>query len=250
MQKICIIIPCYNEALRFDQNSFIEFVKANPSFSFCLVNDGSSDNTEAILSSLSRSYKDQVGLLNMEKNVGKAEAVRTALLYCVEKDKYDYIGYIDADFSAPLTEINNIIAFCNGELTHIIIAGSRIKRLGAKILRKASRHYLGRIFATLGSWILQLPIYDSQCGLKLVRTDFIRQIFAERFITKWLFDLEMWFRLRNIVGLETANARTLEVPLNEWLEKGGSKIRFRHFLRVPIDLVRIHRKYNRRGKKK
>ncbi|HEY4285637.1 MAG TPA: glycosyltransferase [Puia sp.] len=245
MQKICIIIPCYNEERRFDQNSFIKFLDANPSYEFCLVNDGSKDRTADILNELAGRYDRRISVLDLKDNVGKAEAVRKALLFCEEKALYDYIGYIDADFSAPLSEINHMLAFCNGELTHFIIGGSRIKRLGANILRKPSRHYLGRIFATFGGWILKLPVYDSQCGLKLIKAEVVRQLFSEPFITKWLFDLELLFRLRNIVGPETVNSKSLEIPLNEWVEKGGSKITLFNFLRVPYDLLRIHYKYNR-----
>jgi glycosyltransferase involved in cell wall biosynthesis len=244
MQKICVIIPCYNEEKRFDQSSFITFLDANPSFDFCLVNDGSKDKTEEILISLARLYEDRISVVNLKENVGKAEAVRNALLLCAEKNLYEYIGYIDADFSAPLTEINHMISFCNGEFTHFIITGSRVKRLGARILRNPYRHYLGRIFATFGSWILKLPIYDSQCGLKFIRADLIDQLVRDPFITKWLFDLEIWLRLRNIVGLEMADSTTLEVPLNEWMDKGGSKIKFSNFLSVPYDMFRIHLKYN------
>ena len=245
MQKICIIIPCYNEELRFDQNSFIEFLETNTSYEFCLVNDGSTDRTAEILNLLAQRYNGRISVLDLKENAGKAEAVRQALLFCEEKDHFDYIGYIDADFSAPLSEINHMLAFCNGEFTHAIIAGSRIKRLGANIIRKPSRHYMGRIFATLGGWILRLPIYDSQCGLKLIKADLAKQLFKDPFITKWLFDLELWFRLRNIVGSETANSKSLEIPLNEWVEKGGSKIKLSNFLRVPYDLLRIHLKYNK-----
>lgn len=246
MQKICIVIPCYNEEQRFDRQHFAEFLAANRTFDFCLINDGSSDGTERILAELSQLDSGRIHTINLVKNVGKAEAIRTAIFACMERGSYEYIGYIDADFSAPLQELDHIIAFCNGRLKHGIIAGSRVKRLGAKIERSAVRHYLGRIFATLAGWLLKLSIYDSQCGLKFVSVEFAKGLFNEPFLTKWLFDLELWLRLRNKVGSDLINTETLEVPLNEWQEKQGSKLKFTNFLTVPIDLVRIHRKYNTR----
>jgi dolichyl-phosphate beta-glucosyltransferase len=249
MQKICLIIPCYNEANRFNQTHFLEFVRANPRYDFCLVNDGSTDNTANILSKLSGYSEKQIDFVNLKENVGKAEAVRKAILHCLKKE-YAYIGYIDADFSAPLSEVNHIVSFCGGELTHGIIAGSRIKRLGASIVRSPARHYFGRMFATLAGLILKLPIYDSQCGLKLIRTDIAKMLFSEPFMTKWLFDLEIWLRYRNMVGLELASSESIEIPLNRWQEKGGSKLKFMNFLKVPFLLCRIHFRYNSATAKK
>jgi glycosyltransferase involved in cell wall biosynthesis len=244
MQKICLIIPCYNEDKRFNKQHFLEFFLKNPLIDFCFVNDGSSDNTEAMLSALSTTHSDRITLVNLRDNVGKAEAIRKAVLVCLDKGQYDYVGYIDADFSAPLYEVNHIIAFCKGELSHYIIAGSRIKRLGAVIKRSPVRHYLGRVFATFASLLLKLPVYDSQCGLKLIRANIASALFKDPFITKWLFDLELWFRLRNLVGLESAGLQTLEVPLTDWQEKKGSKIQPAQFLKAPLNLVKIHFKYN------
>ncbi|RNI29232.1 glycosyltransferase [Rufibacter latericius] len=245
MQKTCIIIPCYNEELRFDCNQFVEFLDSNKIFDFCLVNDGSSDGTQEILSHLSSLNEDRIRVINLQNNQGKAEAIRSAYLECIEIGIYDYIGFIDADFSAPLSELNHILSLFDGNLRHGIIAGSRVKRLGATIERSSLRHYLGRAFATIASIILKLSIYDSQCGLKLVRVDYAKELFKDPFLTKWLFDLELWLRLRNMIGYELTCQETVEVPLNEWKEKGGSKIKMNSFLTVPFDLIRIYLKYNK-----
>ena len=88
-------------------------------------------------------------------------------------------------------------------------------------------------------------MYDSQCGLKLVRTDVMDDLFGERFLTRWLFDIELVLRMRNRFGKAMITSEILEVPLSVWHEKGASKLKFKYLLRVPLDLIRIRIKYNK-----
>jgi hypothetical protein len=87
-------------------------------------------------------------------------------------------------------------------------------------------------------------VYDSQCGAKLFRAEAAPHLFGEPFVTKWLFDVELLARLRDTLGA-SASMAAHEVPLKEWVEVGGSKLRMNHLLKVPFDLLKIHRTYNR-----
>ena len=118
------------------------------------ANDGSKDNTQAVLEQLV-SASGQATLLSLNQNGGKAAAVRAGMLHAqtVHSD-CEYFGFWDADLSTPLEELNWYHDFSGGELAHKLIIGSRISRLGAKVQRKMIRHYLGRIFSTLASNLL------------------------------------------------------------------------------------------------
>ena len=47
-----------------------------------------------------------------------------------ESQKYNYIGYFNADLAAPLSEIHNLISNGNINANPFLIMGSRIKLLG------------------------------------------------------------------------------------------------------------------------
>ena len=53
-----IVIPCYNEAKRLDCKTFADFATQNPNIQFLFVNDGSADNTLAVLQNLSQQHSN------------------------------------------------------------------------------------------------------------------------------------------------------------------------------------------------
>lgn len=242
MQKTCIIVPCYNEEKRLDLSEFEKFSLSNKDISFLFSNDGSTDKTELILTQFCERNSDSFSLYSMKVNSGKAEAVRCALLYACQQNKYEYVGFWDADLATPLEEIPYFINQLNQANKKIAI-GSRMKRLGATVERKKSRHFLGRIFSTFSSIILKLPVYDTQCGAKIFHSSLF-DLFEEKFITKWLFDIELIARYRNKHGIGTALNTIIEVPVNTWIEKGGSKLKLTYMLKVPFELMKINNKYN------
>ena len=242
MQKTCIIIPCYNESKRLDFNEFANILKQDSEIDFLFCNDGSTDNTFDLLKKFETLHPQRIYLFNMSQNSGKAEAVRCGILEACKKEDYKYVGFWDADLATPLTEIPLILKAAETG-SKMIAMGSRWKRMGATVERKTSRHLLGRVFSTFSSIILKLPVYDTQCGAKIFRKE-LSVLFEEKFITRWLFDIELLARYRNKFGVKNALSSILEVPLNIWEEKGGSKLKLIHMLKVPLELLSIFFKYN------
>lgn len=238
MEKICIIIPCYNEAQRLELDVFRKFVKGEERFDFCFVNDGSQDNTSEILHDAVASCPERFLLVDNSDNRGKAEAVRSGMLYINSLNRYDIVGYLDADLATPLEDLYLLAEEMDRHSEVSMVMGARLKRLGANVQRKAYRHYLGRGFATIVSLLFQLPVYDSQCGAKLLKSKWIPLGFGEKFHSGWLFDVELILRIRK--EYPDYNKIIHEVPLNTWIEKGDSRIKFKHLLKMPQELFHIY----------
>ena len=238
MSKTCIIIPCFNEEDRLPIEIFSRYIESS-SVCFLFVDDGSTDKTADVLHDLEIKHPQSVQSVHLETNSGKAEAVRQGIMKALEWQPFEFVGYFDADLATPLNEIDHIRHYLQQDNNYTFAMGSRVKRLGSTIHRTALRHYLGRIFATTVSWMHDIPVYDSQCGAKLIESKLAKIIFNEPFISKWLFDFELILRTQQLKGLDAI----IEVPLRSWKEKKGSKINALQFLKVPRDLLKIKNKY-------
>ena len=238
--KTIVVVPCYNESKRLPQDAFLDYVERHDDVAFLFANDGSRDNTLEVLQSLTARH-ERLLLLDIQPNGGKAEAVRKGMLYAAGHYKPEYIAFWDADLATPLDEIKPMVEWA--DKGYDAIMGLRLMRLGAKVKRKPMRHYLGRCFATVASLMLDLPVYDTQCGAKLFRTEVVEAIFPEQFITRWLFDVELLARYKKVYGKERAIAKIYEFPLFQWQDIDGSQLKSRDFFKAPVELMKIKRKY-------
>ncbi len=236
MPKTALIIPCYNEGKRLNLPAFNAAMNFYPELVFYFVDDGSVDNTYEILNNFSVNSA-RVKVLRLEKNSGKAAAVRHGILTSI-KDENALTGFWDADLATPMSELKAFIEELNKSEVDMVM-GCRLAHLGAKVRRKALRHYLGRVFATTVAILLSMQVYDTQCGAKLMKTALAAKLFERPFISDWLFDVELIKRMKAIYGTAGCEAKILELPLRQWNDVAGSKLKLSKMLLVPLVLLRI-----------
>jgi glycosyltransferase involved in cell wall biosynthesis len=221
-----LVVPCYNEAARLDEAAFLGLVDGRPGLRLLFVNDGSTDETEARLRALAAQRPGRIDVRSLDENAGKAEAVRQGLRAALGGPG-DVIGYVDADLATPPSEIVRLLDTINARQAAVVM-GSRVALLGSDIQRTAARHYTGRVFASLASLILNIRVYDTQCGAKLFRRSAALAAALETpFLSRWAFDVELLGRL--LAGgpgvPPVAAADFVEVPLGTWSDVPGSKLR-------------------------
>lgn len=237
MQKVAIIIPCYNEEKRLERKN-IEQLVSNSRMDIVFANDGSKDKTVDVVNAILEKYPERCRLIDFSKNSGKGNTIYKAINHINQEDKYDFIGYFDADFSTPADEIIRLAEELDKRKCEFLI-GSRILLLNSGIKRKFHRHIIGRIIITLINLKFKLGIYDTQCGSKLFSKTIIPKAFNQPFYTSWLFDVEIFIRLKkqNLLG----NGK--EIPINDWKDVAGSKLGWCNALKILKELYLLNLKY-------
>ncbi len=245
---VTLVVPCYNEARRLDLEAFAGYASANPDVAFLFVDDGSTDGTSSVIAKLLDRNPAQFQLKRLPANGGKAAAVRAGILDALEQPT-GIVGYWDADLAAPLEELDGMRQILAERPGVHIVTGARVNLLGRSVRRNLIRHWIGRVFATVATAVLRLPMYDTQCGAKILRVQsWTADIFAQPFQTSWVFDVEMLARVVSepIVSI-AGDPRSIicEYPLSTWFDTQGSKLRVRNAFGAVFDLGRIYWRYLR-----
>jgi glycosyltransferase involved in cell wall biosynthesis len=251
LNQAILVVPCFNEAARLEPAALLSLVDGPPPGpGLLLVDDGSRDDTRARLYALAARAPDRVEVLALPENRGKGEAVRQGLRHALRTaGAPGVVGYFDADLSTPISELRRLLQVMAQSPAAEVVMGARISLLGSDIERSAVRHYLGRIFATFASLILQTRVYDTQCGAKLFRrSPALDAALAEPFLSRWAFDVELLGRLlAGGAATPPINQKSfVEVPLHAWRDVPGSKLNPPAMAGALKELPQIHIDLKRR----
>jgi len=237
-----IVIPCYNEAVRLRMDDFISFASSHSNYILCFVNDGSKDNTLERLNELAMTC-DNILIFDMPQNGGKAEAVRNGVQYLLSNTSVENVGFIDADLATGFEDYKNLVSILTDENREMVI-GSRKLDSTLEMDRSKFRELASYIFGKFIHSIIGMKIMDTQCGAKIFSRRIASTLFASAFQSKWLFDVELLIRFREIFGRNKANSFLKEVALSRWEEVDGSKITLLDSIQFPLQLCGIGLKYN------
>jgi len=241
--KNLIVVPCFNEAKRWNDD-YWRSMTSIPETHWLFVSDGSTDATSKLIESfigLMESEQRHVSFLNLERNMGKGEAIRQGWL-AQKSHNFESIGFLDADGAFNRNDIEQLIAryqelVSNGDFD--AIWSSRVALSGRNIERHASRHYIGRLVATFLSFGGHPLPYDTQSGLKLFKASpELWRTLEIPFATRWLFEIETLTHYQGLIGTPL---QVWEMPLDYWVDVPGSKIGLAESGRIAIELAKVKR---------
>ncbi len=185
-----IVIPAYNESARIGRalSDVLRVLDEKRwDAEVIVVNDGSSDNTAAIIESFAARDK-RVRLLQNPRNCGKGFSVRNGLLHAAG----NILMFTDADLSAPMEEAERLFtAIRDG--ADVAIGSRWLQRSRQTIHQPLYRQIFGRCFNMVTRMVMRLPFADTQCGFKAFRRNAAQTIFQLQRIERWGFDPEILF---------------------------------------------------------
>lgn len=184
---LSIIVPAYNEAHHIYHNLLRISEKVETvcgSYEIILVDDGSTDNThdEAL-----RAVEENSNIRphRLEPNRGKGYAIKEGF----RKSRKELVTFIDADLDIPPEQLQVLLDTFEKTKADVIIQS---KRHPESIVNNfpLKRRILSRGYNQMLRILFQLPVTDTQVGIKLYRREVLEQIMPKLLVKRYAADVE------------------------------------------------------------
>jgi len=215
---VYVILPAFNEENSIERliTSFYEDVvlESNINLRLIVVNDGSTDRTEKIITKIQKRFFDkfEIILLNHSRNKGLAEALKTGFTYSIdhleEESSRDIIIAMDADNTHPPAIVLRMVSLIRKGAD--VVIGSRY-RSGSRVIGLSP---FRRLMSGCANWFFRIlfatkGVKDFTCGCRAYRMDVIQKAierYGEEFISEQGFactvDILLKLRAMNFVFVE------------------------------------------------
>ena len=232
MEKLSIIIPCYNEvrhiATVLEKVIQVQLLN-NVDKEIIVVDDASTDGTDTVLEKFNQNHGFLL-LCRHEKNAGKGAAIKTAL----QKATGSIIIIQDADLEYDPRDYNKLLGpIVEGHAD--VVYGSRFRGNDPhRVLFYF--HTVGNKFLTfLSNLFTQINLTDMETGYKMFRADFLKGIAIRE--NRFGFEPEITAKISRI-----KNIRIYEVGVSYYgrTYQEGKKINWKDGIRAVYCIL----KYN------
>ena len=227
MEKISVIVPCYNEEeslpLFYEEITRVAGLMNEVTFEFMFVNDGSKDKTIEILRELNKK-DERVRYISFSRNFGKEAAMYAGF----KNVTGDYVAVIDADLQHPPVMLIEMYKGIKEE-GYDCVAARRTSRKGEPVIKS----FFSRMFYKVINKISNANIVESATDYRLMKRKMVDAIvdmseynrfskgifgwigFETKWLpyenvervagtTKWSFWKLFLYSLEGIVGFSTA----------------------------------------------
>lgn len=201
-KKLSLVVPCFNEeeTIEIFYNEVLkqtEELRKKANIEFCFVDDGSSDNTLAILRNLNK--KDQnVHYVSFSRNFGKEAGLYAGMKLATG----DYIATMDVDLQDPpklLPEMYEILDKCNNENSENYENDEKAEKYDCVATRRSTRKgeppvrsFFAKTFYKLINKMSDTKIIDGARDYRMMTRKMVNAILEDREYNRFSKGIFSW----------------------------------------------------------
>ncbi len=227
---LSVVLPVYNESERIAASVLhvSGYLRtAYPDHEILTVDDGSSDDTRAILERLAREVP-RLRVLSYWPNRGKGYAVRQGF----QAAQGEWIAVVDSDLEIPIESLPRFFEVQRESSVPVVVGSKRHPDSRVETLPTRRRLSVG--YAVLTRLLFRLPVRDTQVGFKLFRRDSISLAVQCLLVKRFAFDLEI------LVVQQRLGFAVAEAPIEiRFSRAGGGRIRERTVANIARETLGI-----------
>ncbi len=217
INSFSLIIPCINDGDIIEKKLLLAeqlFNKMHLAPEIILVDDGSSDNTLAIIESIRHHIQLPFKVVSFPENRGKGAAIKAG----IHEASKDIIFFTDSDLPYHFDVFSDSLNIFRTTATTVVI-GSRLMH-SPTIRNSPFRKSLSLTFSFYVNSILHLEIKDTQCGFKGFRKEWIMENISMFNSDGFAFDIEL------LAFAKAQNLEITQVPVRYMMPSRPSHINF------------------------
>ena len=199
MEKISIIVPCYNEEeampIFYEEICKVAKKMKKVDFEFIFVNDGSKDHTLDVARDLHKK-DERVRYVSFSRNFGKEAGMYAGL----EAARGDYVAIMDVDLQDPPALIEEMYNTLKNE-DYDCVASRRVSRKGEPPIRS----FFARCYYKLINKISKTEIVDGARDFRLMTRQMVDSILElkeynrySKGIFSWVGYKTKWLEYENV----------------------------------------------------
>lgn len=220
---ISIVVPLYNEEESLPHLiEWIERVMRENNFSYevLLIDDGSKDNSWAVIEQLSQKNPNVKGV-KFRRNYGKSAALNVGF----ERVEGDVVITMDADLQDSPDEIPELYRMIKTE-GYDLVSGWKKKRYDSKLMKNLP----SKLYNATTRWFSGIKLHDFNCGLKAYRKAVVKSIEVYGEMHRYIPIIAKW------AGFSKIGEKVVQHRKREF---GESKFGMNRFVNGYLDLMSI-----------